>query len=163
MIGRTLAQYKITAKVGEGGMGQVYRAQDSRLGRDVAIKVLPEHLAADRDFLQRFAREARLLAGLNHPNIAAIHGFEEVDGLHFLVMELVEGENLSQTGNEFRFDTPEILFERPSIDWSPTWADGFDVSSDSQRFLMWKPEALRDDEQPRIVIVHNWFEEFRQN
>ena len=95
MIGRTLAHYEITAPLGKGGMGEVWRARDSKLGREVAIKTLPEEFARDGDRLARFEREAKLLASLNHPNIAAIHGFEEDKGTHFLVMELVEGETLA--------------------------------------------------------------------
>ena len=75
-------------------MGEVYRARDTKLHRDVAVKVLPEEFTRDRERLDRFAREARLLAQLNHPNIATLHGLEESDGLQFLVMELVEGETL---------------------------------------------------------------------
>ena len=95
MIGRTLSHFKITAKLGEGGMGQVYRAEDSKLGREVAIKVLPEAFAADEERLARFEREARVLATLNHPNIAAIYDLAEDGGTHFLVLELAEGEDLA--------------------------------------------------------------------
>jgi serine/threonine protein kinase len=77
MIGTSLSHYQITGKLGEGGMGEVYRARDSRLGREVAIKVLPASFDRDRERLMRFEREARLLASLNHPHIASIHGFEE--------------------------------------------------------------------------------------
>jgi serine/threonine protein kinase len=87
MIGQTIAHYRITAKLGEGGMGEVYQARDTRLDRDVAIKILPPAFAADSDRMARFEREAKVLASLNHPNIAAIYGVEE----HALVMELVEG------------------------------------------------------------------------
>ena len=76
-------------------MGEVWRAKDTKLGREVAIKTLPEEFAKDTDRLARFEREAKLLASLNHPNIAAIHGFEEDNGTHFLVMELVEGDTLA--------------------------------------------------------------------
>ena len=96
MIGRELSHFTITAKLGEGGMGEVYRAVDSRLGREVALKVLPEGFASDRDRRARFEREARLLAAVNHPNIATILGLETVDGHDVLVMELVEGEGLDE-------------------------------------------------------------------
>src|SRR4249920_4064867 len=88
--------YEVTAQIGEGGMGQVFRAHDTRLDRDVAIKILPEAFAHDADRLARFTREAKTLASLNHPNIAHIHGLEESGGITALVMELVEGEDLSQ-------------------------------------------------------------------
>jgi Tol biopolymer transport system component len=88
--------YEITAQIGEGGMGQVYRARDTRLNRDVALKVLPDSVASDPDRLARFTREAQTLASLNHPNIAHIHGIEESGGVRALVMELVEGDDLSQ-------------------------------------------------------------------
>ena len=89
MIGQTISHYKITSKLGEGGMGEVYRAEDTTLKREVAIKVLPERFTQDTERLARFEREAQLLASLNHPNIAAIHGLEESDGIRFLVLELV--------------------------------------------------------------------------
>jgi tetratricopeptide (TPR) repeat protein len=95
MIGKTLAHYKITSLIGRGGMGVVYQAKDQKLGRDVAIKVLPEEFAKDADRVARFQREAKLLASLNHPNIASIYGLEESDGTHFLVLELVEGDTLA--------------------------------------------------------------------
>lgn len=93
-IGTRLNHYTITAKLGEGGMGQVFRAEDTNLRRDVAIKVLPPHLAGDPERMVRLEREAQLLAQLDHPNIAAIYGLEEADGVRFLVMQLAEGENL---------------------------------------------------------------------
>src|SRR5947209_4936792 len=86
-----IAHYKITSKLGEGGMGAVYRATDTKLNRDVAVKVLPDAFAADPDRLTRFTREAQVLASLNHPNIASIYGVEE----RALVMELVEGSTLA--------------------------------------------------------------------
>jgi serine/threonine-protein kinase len=90
MIGETIAHYRITAKLGEGGMGEVYRATDTKLHRDVAIKVLPQSFAQDAERMARFTREAQVLASLNHPNIAQIYGVED----RALVMELVEGETL---------------------------------------------------------------------
>jgi eukaryotic-like serine/threonine-protein kinase len=95
-LGTRVGVYDITAAIGEGGMGQVYRATDARLKRQVAIKVLPPSLATDADRLARFQREAEVLASLNHPNIAAIYGLEESGGMTALVMELVEGDDLSQ-------------------------------------------------------------------
>jgi Tol biopolymer transport system component len=95
MIGKTLGHYQITNQLGKGGMGEVYQAKDQKLGRDVAIKVLPEEFAKDTERIARFQREAKLLASLNHPNIAAIHGLEESGGTNFLVLELVEGETLA--------------------------------------------------------------------
>jgi serine/threonine protein kinase len=94
--GTHLGVYDITAPIGEGGMGQVYRARDTKLDREVAIKIVPEAFAHDTDRLARFQREAKTLASLNHPNIAAIYGLEESGGMTALVMELVEGEDLSQ-------------------------------------------------------------------
>jgi serine/threonine-protein kinase len=95
LIGTTLGHYRIVEKIGEGGMGEVYRARDERLDRDVAIKVLPESVAQDADRLARFEREAKLLASLNHANIATLHALEKEESQRFLVMELVEGESLA--------------------------------------------------------------------
>jgi Tol biopolymer transport system component len=95
LIGRTLGAYQIHSLLGAGGMGEVYRARDSKLGRDVAIKILPRLFAADRERLARFEREARVLASLNHPHIGAIYGVEDVDGIPALVLELVEGPTLA--------------------------------------------------------------------
>src|SRR5271168_4488972 len=92
--GTRLGPYEILAHIGAGGMGEVYRARDTKLDRDVAIKVLPAALAQDPERLARFEREAKVLASLNHPNIATIHGVEESDGVGALVMELVPGECL---------------------------------------------------------------------
>jgi serine/threonine-protein kinase len=96
MIGTTISHYRITEKLGAGGMGEVYRAEDTKLDRQVAIKVLPDIFSLDPERLARFEREAKLLASLNHPNIAAIYGLEEAAGKRFLVLELVEGETLAQ-------------------------------------------------------------------
>jgi serine/threonine-protein kinase len=94
-LDQQLGSYRIVSRLGRGGMGEVYRARDERLQRDVAIKVLPPKLANDPERIARFHREARVAASLNHPNIAAIYGFEDIDDSHFLVMELVEGMPLS--------------------------------------------------------------------
>ena len=95
-VGSRLGHYDVTAKIGEGGMGQVYQATDTKLNRQVALKTLPEAFASDPDRLARFQREAQVLASLNHPNIAQIHGLEEEeDGVRALVLELVEGPTLA--------------------------------------------------------------------
>ena len=96
MIGKTLNHYTVEAQLGVGGMGEVYLARDTRLGRSVAVKVLPEAFDQDADSIVRFEREARLLASLNHPNIASLYGMEKAGSKHFLVMELVEGETLAE-------------------------------------------------------------------
>ena len=96
LIGRRLGVYEVVGALGAGGMGEVYRARDTELGRDVAFKMLPREFVADRDRLARFEREARVLAALNHPNIAAIYGLEPVDGVRALVLELVEGQTLGE-------------------------------------------------------------------
>ena len=94
--GSRLGSYEVTAKIGEGGMGEVYRAHDTKLGRDVALKVLPDLFADDPERLARFQREARVLASLNHPNIASIYGLEESGDTRALVLELVEGPTLAE-------------------------------------------------------------------
>jgi eukaryotic-like serine/threonine-protein kinase len=94
-IGRRLGPYELNAHLGSGGMGEVYRARDMKLHRDVAIKILPPAFSRDPDRIARFQREAITLAALNHPNIAAIHDLEEIDGVRFLVLEYVEGETLA--------------------------------------------------------------------
>jgi serine/threonine-protein kinase len=96
MIGHRIGSYQITARLGEGGMGAVYRARDTKLNRDIAIKVLRPEVADDADRLARFGREAQILAALNHPNIAQIHGIEDSQGVRALVMELVEGPTLAE-------------------------------------------------------------------
>src|SRR5215467_3190188 len=94
-IGTQLGSHEITALIGKGGMGEVYRARDTKLKREVAIKILPEEFSRDVDRVSRFQREAEVLASLNHPNIAAIHDFEETNGIRYIVLELVEGETLA--------------------------------------------------------------------
>ena len=96
--GTRLGHYDVTALLGEGGMGQVWQATDTQLNRQVALKILPDAFAADPDRLARFTREAQILARLNHPNIAQIHGIEEADGTRALVLELVEGPTLADSG-----------------------------------------------------------------
>ena len=109
MIGKKLAHYRIVEKIGAGGMGEVYRATDSKLGRDVALKVLPPVFARDADRMARFEREARLLAALNHTGIASIYGIEQDDGVRFLAMELAEGEDLATRLARGPIDVPVAL------------------------------------------------------
>src|SRR5437773_8650024 len=103
MVGRTLAHYRITAVIGAGGMGQVFRATDTKLDRSVALKVLPAETAADPARLERFQREARALAALDHPGIVGVFSVEEADGVHFLTMQLVEGKSLDHLIPEHGF------------------------------------------------------------
>src|SRR6185436_14255551 len=94
--GSNVGHYRIVGTLGAGGMGEVYRAHDTKLGREVALKILPDSVSADAERRARFAREARALAALNHPNIAQVHGFEDGEPASALIMELVEGEDLSE-------------------------------------------------------------------
>jgi serine/threonine protein kinase len=109
LIGKTLAQYEITGILGKGGMGEVYRARDSKLGREVAIKVLPKEMSGDPEREARFDREARALASLQHANVASIYGFEHVDDVQLLVMELVEGNNLEHRMLDGAIPHDEVL------------------------------------------------------
>src|SRR5262244_3418849 len=109
MIGTRLAHYEITSHIGSGGMGDVYQATDTKLGRSVAIKFLPEAFSHDTERVARFQREARVLASLNHSNIAAIYGVDEIDSRHFLVMELVSGETLADRIKRCAIPTEEAL------------------------------------------------------
>ncbi len=94
--GQHVAHYRIVGKIGAGGMGEVYRATDTKLGRDVALKIMPAEMARDADRLARFQREARAVAALNHPHIVTIYSVEDADGVHFLTMELVDGQPLDR-------------------------------------------------------------------
>ena len=107
--GTTLGPYSVTAKIGEGGMGEVYQARDTKLDRDVALKVLPEAFTSDPDRLARFEREAKVLASLNHPNIGSIYGLEEAEGVRALVLELVEGPTLADRISQGPIPVDEAL------------------------------------------------------
>ncbi|HTV13850.1 MAG TPA: protein kinase [Acidobacteriaceae bacterium] len=96
LVGRTLAHYEITGILGSGGMGEVYRATDTRVGRDVALKVLPASMAGDPDRLRRFRQEARSVAALNHPHIVTLHSVEREGDVEFLTMEVVDGDTLDR-------------------------------------------------------------------
>ena len=104
--GTTLGPYEILSPIGAGGMGEVYKARDTRLDRTVAIKVLPEHVAADPDLKQRFERGAKTISSLNHPHICTLYDLGEQDGIDFLVMEYLEGDTL-----------PGIWFNKEDVRW----------------------------------------------
>jgi len=96
MIGKSLLHFEVTESLGKGGMGEVFRARDTKLGRDVALKILPPELSGEPEREARFQREARALAALQHPNVASVYGFEEVDDVRFIIMELIEGSDLTK-------------------------------------------------------------------
>ena len=148
MINTTIAHYKITSKLGQGGMGEVYRATDTKLDRDVAIKVLPESFAQDEERLKRFEREAKALAALQHPNIASIFGFEEHEGQRFLVLELVEGLTLAERLEEGPLEVAEALETGRQI------AEALEAAHDKgiiHRDL--KPANIKIDPQGRVKVL----------
>jgi serine/threonine protein kinase len=110
--GQRLGVYQIQALLGAGGMGEVYRARDTKLERDVAVKFLPHAFTSDPERLSRFAGEARMLAALNHPNIGAIYGFEEADSLRFMILELVDGHTLADLLADASLAVPAFRFAR---------------------------------------------------
>ena len=141
--GTRLGPYEIVGPLGAGGMGEVYRAKDTKLNRDVAIKVLPESFAIDADRVARFTREAQVLASLNHPNIAAIYGIEESGSTRALVMELVEGEDLSEVIARHRQAEPAAATPSES---APAAGAGVGPRRDTQRL---RP---RHRARPRVEV-----------
>src|SRR5678809_1056444 len=109
MLDRTISHYNIQSQLGEGGMGVVYEAEDTSLGRHVALKFLTPALAGDESLLQRFQREARAASALNHPNICTIHGIEQFESEHFIVMELLDGESLADRIRRGPLDIESVL------------------------------------------------------
>ena len=122
MVGQTISHYRIIEKVGGGGMGVVYRAEDTRLGRSVAIKFLPDYVSADAMALERFRREARAASAINHPHICAVYDIGETDGQPFLVMELLEGSTLGQRIGPSGVDLHDLL------EWSCQITDALDAA-----------------------------------
>lgn len=109
LVGRTLAHYQISSIIGAGGMGEVYRATDTKLARDIALKVLPLEMASDPDRLARFEREARAVAALNHPNVVTVYSVEESDNVHFITMELIVGQPLDRLISANGLPTDRII------------------------------------------------------
>ena len=170
--GTWLGTYEIRALIGAGGMGEVYEAHDTKLDRDVAIKVLPERFSRDSERLARFQREAKLLAALNHPNIAAIYGLEQSGSTHYLVMELVPGQTLRErvaggraipveealTIANFEVGAVKPLFQTTALNFGGRWP--YDVSADGQRFLInTLPEQAGS---APITVVVNWMAGMRK-
>ena len=154
--GTRVGPYEVTAKIGQGGMGEVYRARETKLGRDVALKVLPDLFADDPERLARFQREARVLASLNHPNIASIYGLKEL-------FYLGPGGNLMVVDLEADGDTPvagipQVLFPING----PTFVqpNHYDVTADGQRFLV--NAFVEDAVTAPITWVVNWTAELEQ-
>ena len=148
MIGRILGHYQITARLGAGGMGEVYRATDASLRREVALKILPPGMAADPARLERFGREARTVATLNHPHIVTIHSTEEVDGVRFLTMELVEGQGLD------RLITSEGMVVKELLAIALQLADALSAAHDrriTHRDL--KPSNVMVDAEGRVKVL----------
>src|SRR5581483_8599649 len=109
MIGRTLSHYRVVSKLGSGGMGVVYEAEDTSLGRHVALKFLPAEFAQDTAMLERFQREASAASSLNHPGICTVHATDQYEGQHCIAMELLEGETLAERIRRGPFDLPQLL------------------------------------------------------
>jgi hypothetical protein len=169
--GARLGPYEIEAPLGAGGMGEVYRARDTRLDRTVAIKVLPRVLAADAQFRERFEREARAISALSHPHICTLHDVGEHDGSAFLVMEYLEGETLARghlqpdealsfamyaaavtPGPTFATAPPRVLFEGQ-------YPPPYDIAPDG-RFLMVRDEPPAERSQLRFVL--NWVDDVKR-
>jgi len=109
MVGKTISHYKVLEKIGQGGMGEVYLAEDSRLDRKVALKILPQHLADRAELRERFEREARAVSSLNHPHICILYDIGEQDGIHYLVMEHLVGETLCASERDVPSKGTDIL------------------------------------------------------
>jgi hypothetical protein len=164
-VGTCVGPYEVIAMLGAGGMGEVYRARDNKLNRDVALKVLPERFATDPERLARLRREAQVLASLNHPNIAAIHGFEDSSEVQALALELVEGPTLADRISQFSAGPPRVVIKGPNEYLAPQYGRPYDVSPDGRRLLMIQNARTtegRTAEKPPLVVIQNWTEELRR-
>ncbi len=199
-IGSGISHYKIVEKLGEGGMGVVYKAEDTKLERTVALKFLADHLLSDAEAKERFLREAKAAAALDHPNVCPVHEIDEVDGKTFLAMAFLKGvrpfpngaghwqasvDGGSQprwsrdgkelfyvkdltllsvsaaTGDRVTLGQPQELFQSDDLR-SGIPVPQYDVSADGQRFLTVGPaEQGAEAAPPKIRVVQNWYEEFR--
>ena len=152
--GTTIGPYEVIGLIGQGGMGEVWQARDTKLDRDVALKVLPEAFTSDPDRLARFEREAKVLASLNHPNIGSIYGLEEQDGVRALVLELVEGPTLADRirqgpipVDEATIEAAKALTEKPLLEVHEDLADLIiaDPIHDSDEAIGWPAPAPREE------------------
>ncbi len=166
MIGQTLSHYKIIEKLGQGGMGEVYLAEDSRLDRKVALKILPEHLSERAELRERFEREARAVSSLNHPHICTLYDIGEQNGIHYLVMEHLVGETLEARLAKGALPLEQTLGTQGFlVIGMGTGIRPYDITPDGQRFLMIFPADQTESGEPareRINIVLNWFEELKE-
>ncbi len=161
MIGQTLAHYKILEKIGSGGMGEVYLAEDTKLDRKVALKVLPPEMAESEERRARFKREAKAIAALNHPNIVTVHSVEEADGVHFITMELVQGKTLTE------LIPKKGLPLNQYFELAIPLADAVSVAHQKGIIhLDLKPDNLMQDEERRLKILDfglaKWRQEIRE-
>jgi serine/threonine-protein kinase len=156
-IGTKLGSVEVLGIIGRGGMGEVYRARDTKLKRDVAIKTLPDEFSHDPDRLNRFQREAEVLASLNHPNIAAIYDLQEAAGSRFLVLELVEGETLADriARGPIPIDEALVISPRPR-------QRSFDLHPDGERIAAAVPTSQPEQRLDKVTFIINFFDELRR-